>query len=236
LNPVYSMDSILGLLDQLFEARQGEWWDAFFSDREKPCPFFIEYPDENLLQWVRSGDLKPGKALELGCGNGRNALFLAQNGYQVDAVDYSEKAISWAIENTHKADVEVNYICDSLFEVELLEDHYDFVYDCGCFHHIAPHRRQTYVELIARTIRAGGHFGLVCFAPEGGSGLSDLEMYQQQSLRGGIGYTKQHLLDIFAHRFKVELIRKMQEPKDDEATFGKDFLWVALMKSRKSGS
>lgn len=72
--------------------------DGFFSDRAKPCPFFVEWPDENLAEWFHKDLLVPGHVLELGCGNGRNALFLTELGCRVDAVDFSQEAISWASE------------------------------------------------------------------------------------------------------------------------------------------
>ncbi len=31
------------------KGRGGAWWDEFFGDRSKPCPFFVEWPDENLV-------------------------------------------------------------------------------------------------------------------------------------------------------------------------------------------
>ena len=37
----------------------------------------------------------PGRVLELGCGPGRNAIYMAEKGYKVDAIDISEHAIEW---------------------------------------------------------------------------------------------------------------------------------------------
>lgn len=86
---VASNGELLELLDSLFEQRQGEWWDEFFSDRAEPCPFFVEYPDENLFEYFDSGNMAPGRVLELGCGHGRNALYFSRRGCVVDAVDFS---------------------------------------------------------------------------------------------------------------------------------------------------
>ena len=55
------------------EGRGAGWWDEFFADRAKPCPFFVEWPDENLIAWFSEGLLAPGRVLELGSGPGRNA-------------------------------------------------------------------------------------------------------------------------------------------------------------------
>jgi SAM-dependent methyltransferase len=92
---VYTSDDVLNMLDALLEDRRG-WWNEFFADRAKPCPFFTEWPDENLIAWFADGSLSPGCVLELGCGNGRNATYLASLGCSADAVDFSAQAIDWA--------------------------------------------------------------------------------------------------------------------------------------------
>jgi Tellurite resistance protein TehB len=58
-------------------------WDSFYEDRAKLCTFFGTAPDESLSGWVHDGLLRPGRAVELGCGNGRNAIFLARQGFSV---------------------------------------------------------------------------------------------------------------------------------------------------------
>ena len=87
-------DDALNMLDALLEDRGGAWWNEFFADRAKPCRFFVDWPDENLVAWFGEGRLTPGRVLELGCGNGRNATYLASLGCDVDAVDFSAKAIA----------------------------------------------------------------------------------------------------------------------------------------------
>ena len=53
-----------------------------------------DYPSEFLKQQLLH--LKPGKALDLACGAGRNSIFLAQNGFFVDAVDVSSVGLERA--------------------------------------------------------------------------------------------------------------------------------------------
>jgi hypothetical protein len=58
---IYTMDDVLNLLDALLVDRSGQWWDEFFADRSKPCPFFVDWPDENLVAWFGEGLLAPGR-------------------------------------------------------------------------------------------------------------------------------------------------------------------------------
>jgi SAM-dependent methyltransferase len=227
---ILTMADVLEMLDGLLERRQGEWWDEFFADRDKPCPFFVEWPDESLVDYFASGMLRPGRVLELGCGHGRNALYLAQQGCEVDAVDFSPKAISWARERAHAVGLAVNFHCCSVFDLPPPERPYDLVYDCGCFHHLPPHRRLTYLRLVTRSLRDQGLFALVCFAPEGGSGLSDIEVYAQRRLGGGLGDTEEQLREVFGEAFEVQSFRRMREMPPESKLFGKSFCWTALMR------
>jgi SAM-dependent methyltransferase len=227
---IYSTDDVLGMLDELLQDRQGQWRDGFFSDRKKPCPFFVEWPDESLVSQFASGELRPGRVLELGCGHGRNALYLASQGCEVDAVDFSEKAIGWAEERAAGSGLKVNFICNSIFDLDINPSAYDIVYDCGCFHHLPPHRRETYVDLVTKALKPGGRFGLVCFTPKAGSGLTDMEVYEQRKLGGGLGYTESQLREIFSRTFEILSLRKMKETPPDSKLFGKGFFWTLLLK------
>jgi SAM-dependent methyltransferase len=217
------------MLDQLLEKGDAAWWDGFFRDRTKACPFFVDWPDETLVNDVQNGVLLPGRVLELGCGNGRNAVYMRSQGCSVDAVDFSEAAITWARDRAEAAGQSVNYIQTSIFELEVASGMYDTVYDSGCFHHIAPHRRGSYLELVSTVLKPGGVLSLICFCPAGGSGLTDMQVYEQRTLGGGLGYSEQGLRHIFGSRFQFAEIRRMRNMRPEDELFGQDFLWAARM-------
>jgi ribosomal protein S18 acetylase RimI-like enzyme len=206
-------------------------WQSFFEDRARPCPIFVLAPDENLHGWINDGLVKPGRALDIGCGNARNSIFLARNGFTVDAVDVSASAVQWAREEIGKAGVPVAVHCESIFDFDVQEGGYELVYDSGCFHHIAPHLRPDYVQRVARALKPGGMFGLVCFTPEGGSGYSDEDVYSRKSLGWGLGYDEARLRQIWGERFDIEVFRRMREQPPGASLFGRDFLWA--MRARK---
>ncbi len=207
----------------------GPWWDEFFADRSKPIPFFAERPDENLAEWFSGGLLHPGRVLELGCGNGRNATYLASLGCTVDAVDFSAQAISWARERADRAGVPVAFQHCSIFDAPFTGGSYDLVYDSGCFHHIPPHRRGDYAALVQRALAPGGSYGLVCFTPEGGSGYTDREVYQRASLGGGLGYSADRLCAWWDKPpFSVRILRPMNPASEPSPYFGEAFLQVLL--------
>ncbi len=223
-------------LDALFADRQQTWWDGFYADRSKPVPFFVDVADECLLEWLReAGPVPPGAlALDLGCGNGRNAIALAQAGYAVRAVDYSPAAVAWAAEAARRAGVLLQLEQASVFDLALPPQSADFIYDSGCFHHLAPHRRADYVQWVSAALKPGGCFGLVCFRPEGGSGLSDVEVYERRSLGGGLGYAKAQLREIWGQgALQIEVLRPMRDClPQTQGCFGMSILWALRARKR----
>ncbi|MBV9381675.1 MAG: class I SAM-dependent methyltransferase [Streptosporangiaceae bacterium] len=225
---IYTRDDILHMLDTLLASRAIRW-DELFTRPARPCPFLVEWPDENLAAWFSGGLLTPGHVLELGCGHGRNATYLASLGCSVDAIDASAAAITWAGERAERAGAPVDFRCCSIFDAEITGQSYDLVYDSGCFHHLPPHRRQDYVELVSRALKPGGSYGLVCFRPEGGSGYTDQQVYERASLGGGLGYTEDRLRVLWdTPPFSLRVLRQMNKTNRHGPYFGEDFLWALL--------
>jgi SAM-dependent methyltransferase len=209
-------------------AHESHRWHAFYEDRARPCAFFGTAPDESLVGWVDDGLLRPGRAVDLGCGNGRNAIFLARSGFTTLAVDYSPTAIAWARDRVAEAGVPVTLMCQDVFALQLEPGSHDLVYDSGCFHHIPPHRRDEYVERVVGALKPGGWFGLTCFRPEGGSGYSDAEVYERRSMGGGLGYTEAQLREIWSCGLQIRVVRQMAQTSAGSGLFGESFLWVVL--------
>ncbi|WP_030265704.1 class I SAM-dependent methyltransferase [Streptomyces violens] len=249
---IRTVDDVLRLLDGLFapEADRwttggASWWDDFYADRTREVPFFVAKPDESLVSYLERGLIAPGRALDLGCGPGRNALHLASLGFEVDAVDLSPAAIAWAEDRAREAGfgsgsgaetgAKVTFHCGDAFTLAdgALAGPYDLIYDSGCFHHLPPHRRISYLALLDRALAPGGHFGLTCFAAGGmGSEAPDEDFYRrsESGLHGGIAYTAESLRWIFSDLTEVELRRMHNEPPESPH-FGEPFLWTALFRS-----
>lgn len=209
-----------------------EFWDDFYTDRTKEIPFFkIKGPDENLVDYFKNG-LAPKRVLEIGCGPGRNAVYMAKKGCEVDALDLSNNAIEWAKERAREEGVNIDFHCISLFDFKFKPHSYDFIYDCGLFHHLAPHRRLTYLEMLKKALKRDGYFGIVCFNTEGALETSDWEVYKEGSLKGGIGYTEGRLKEVFMNDFNLIDFREMKKISQPDKLFGEDFLWVSLMQVR----
>lgn len=226
-------EDLLKMLDSLLR-EPSEFWDTFYADRNKKIPFFENKPDENLVAYFNSSLMNSGRVLELGSGPGRNAIYFAEQNCEVDAIDLSLTSIQWAKERAIEKQVDIHFIHENLFDVKIEPNTYDIVYDSGCFHHIAPHRRTNYKELVWNALKPGGLFAITCFVEGGalgGSNITDWEVYRQRSLNGGLGFTSEKLQSIFSDYEVVEM-REMKETSLDEEVFGVSGLWTALFRKK----
>jgi SAM-dependent methyltransferase len=238
---IRDVEDVLALLDTLFPqaedrwtAEGADWWDRFYADRDRGIPFFVDKPDESLATWLDRDRPRPARALDLGCGPGRNALHLAAAGWTVDAVDLSPAAIAWAGERAAAAGLDVRFVTGDAFVADL-PGPYDLVVDSGCFHHLPPHRRISHLALLERVLAPGGLLSLTCFdqAREdhggGGTDMPDAELYRSAWMPTGIGYTDADLRWIFAGYEEIEL-RRMRAHGPVSPLFGEAFLWTALLR------
>lgn len=227
---IKSNEDLLVLLDGLLREPQHFWND--FYDTFQNIPFFVNKPDENLVHYFEKNMINPGKVLEIGCGAGRNAIYLAKNGCSVVGVDISDKALKWAQRRMNEENVNIEFVCANIFELDYEQNSFDFIYDSGCFHHIAPHRRVSYIDMIDKLLKPGGYFALCSFEENGaygGSAMTDEEVYLKQSLEGGLGYTQNQLKEVFHFLEEIE-IRKMLSRSSEDLYFGLDGFIVGLFK------
>jgi SAM-dependent methyltransferase len=88
--------------------------------------------------------IEPGRALDIGCGSGRDAVHLAGRGWDVTAVDVVDKALERARQRAVEEGVEVRWVKGSIGELGRLglEPGYSLLYDFGCIQGLSdPERR-----------------------------------------------------------------------------------------------
>jgi SAM-dependent methyltransferase len=97
-------------------------WNEKYADES------VTLPDEPIPELERRIAILPdGRALDVATGTGRNARFLAAHGYDVDAVDVSDKGLELARERARREGVDVNWIRADLADFEFASDAYDVI-------------------------------------------------------------------------------------------------------------
>lgn len=110
---------------------QAEWNERYDTGDH---PWDTGRPSVHLRNLVQHHPIAPCPTLELGCGTGTNAIWLAQQGFTVTAVDLSSLAIERATRKVAEAGVSVTLHCAHLLEDTVVDAPVLFVFDRGCFH------------------------------------------------------------------------------------------------------
>ncbi len=99
-----------------------------------------------------------GNALDIGCGRGRNSIFLAQNGYRVHSVDFVESVLRELDEKAENEKLNIKTFCQSVTEPLPFADHsFDLVIDIFCYkHQIDAKLRASYRKEMLRVLRPSG--------------------------------------------------------------------------------
>ncbi|MBW8011129.1 MAG: class I SAM-dependent methyltransferase [Chloroflexi bacterium] len=111
-----------------------------------------------LVQLVESGRIKPGRAIDLGCGAGANTIYLAQNGFEATGVDYASAAIDKAQSRAKEANVKVNFMIDELTDLKKVSGTFDFLLDYGVLDSLRLPQRELYVQNILPLTQPGSLF------------------------------------------------------------------------------
>jgi SAM-dependent methyltransferase len=113
------------------------------------------------------GALPPGRALDVGCGTGRDAIYLAKHGWQVTAVDFVDAAIAKAKLRAADESVQVEWVTGDVGSLAGLglEPGYTLVYDFGCVQGLADSARQGAAAGITHLAAPGATLLVAAFAP-----------------------------------------------------------------------
>ena len=227
MNNINTIEDLYKMLDRYTD---GVEWSDFYSERKYGAPFVIQnrLPDENLVEILNNNQIK--SALELGCGEGRNAVYMAKNDVTVSAVDLSDKAINNAKIFANENSVSIDFKCGNVFDMQF-ENLFDFIYDSGMFHHLAPHRRLSYLDLLNKYLKDKGYFALCCFA-EGEDCADEVNDYDfYKSRRVGVAFSKERLEEFFGEMFNVIEIRRYKNGVPNTIQ-GLEFMWVCLFQKK----
>lgn len=214
MNYINTMEDLFNMLDRYTE---GVDWDTFYTKRDKPAPFlkYNKRPDKCLADFIKEHKVKT--ACEFGCGEGRNAIFLAGNGVDTEAYDLSEIAIENAKRNAEESRADkAAFYAGNIFAQDFRGREFELVIDSGLFHHLAPHRRLQYRDIVSDILSERGYFILLCFAA-GEDGADEVDEYEfYRSRQTGAAFTEERLREFWGEKFEVADLRKGENIVNDQ--------------------
>jgi SAM-dependent methyltransferase len=138
--------------------------NASFDDSYRGTPpWDIGRPQSEIVIIEEGGKVR-GRVLDVGCGTGENALYLASRGYQVVGVDFSPRAIEKARRKAADRDLEVEFRVHDALSLETLDGTFDTVVDSGLFHTLSDEERVRFVSGLGKVLRPGGHYHMLSFS------------------------------------------------------------------------
>lgn len=141
-------------------------WNEHYVAGE--LPWDTGEPAPQLVELVEEGVVPPGRALEVGCGTGTNAIWLAGRGFDVHGVDVSERAIEMAKSKASAAEGSLELTALDFLHDELPGGPFDFVFDRGVLHTFDDAEdRARFAERVAGLLAPGGRWLCIAGSTEG---------------------------------------------------------------------
>jgi SAM-dependent methyltransferase len=180
--------------------------DSIYQDlAPDEFPWNLSTPPDVLVELVESRLLLPCSAVDLGCGAGNYAVWLAGRGFQMTGVDISPEAIRLAERLASSRGVACRFVvADIAADVEKLEACFDFAYDWEVVHHVFPQHRRRYIASVHRLLRQEARYLSVSFS-EDDPAFGGMGKYRTTPLGTTLYFSsEQELRELFESFFEVE--------------------------------
>ncbi|MEW5821961.1 MAG: class I SAM-dependent methyltransferase, partial [Cyanobacteriota bacterium] len=163
------------------------------DEEVEKMPWYNPVLDHDLFNTLIHLDTQNKLILDIGTGPGTQAIELAKMGLNVIATDISKTAIVKASARAISEKVNIRFIHDDILKTRL-EPEFDYIFDRGCFHVLAPENRSDYARIIHNLLKPGGFLFLKCFSEK------------EPGNEGPYRFTPDQLKETFSPYFRINSI------------------------------
>jgi SAM-dependent methyltransferase len=142
-------------------------------------PWDIGRPQPAIVRLAEAG-LITGDVIDLGCGTGENALYLATRGLSVVGVDAAPTAVERAQAKADQRGSSATFLVADALALETLGKTFDVAIDCGLFHTFGDADRVRFERSLHQTMRPGARHVLLCFNEHQPGGLGPRRVTQAE--------------------------------------------------------
>jgi cyclopropane fatty-acyl-phospholipid synthase-like methyltransferase len=153
-----------------------DFFDAAYKGRP---PWDIGRPQKEFVGLQQRGEVT-GSVLDIGCGTGEQALFFAQEGYEVVGIDATPLAIRKAQEKAAERGLTVDFRVLNARDVLTLNRKFGTVIDSGFFHTLSNEDRPVYVKNLAAVLSPAGNYFMLCFSEREPGGYGPRRITEQE--------------------------------------------------------
>jgi len=154
-------DRQMDIIRRTMRERPDGWRIMFNNIYSSSTPGFVTQPNALLISTVEGR--KPGRALDIGMGQGRNSVFLALKGWDVTGFDISDEGLAVAHKNAERAGVKLNAIRETDEAFDYGSDQWDMIV---FMYEPFPVTSAAYVERLRKSMKSGGLIVIESFGEE----------------------------------------------------------------------
>jgi cyclopropane fatty-acyl-phospholipid synthase-like methyltransferase len=179
----------------------------------------IGVPQPAVVRLEETGQIV-GSVLDIGCGTGANAIYLAERGHEVLAFELAPRAIELANQRLGNRSLPVEFRVADVLRLGDLGRQFETALDAGVFHVFSDKDRPRYAQNVHRHLKPGGYLYLLCFSEH------------QPGTEGPRRVTQQEIRDTFTSGWHVESIAPSSYQTRPE-TMGEAKAWLATIRKTK---
>ena len=154
-------DRQMAIIQRTMQERTDGWRVVFNNIYKSSTPGFSTQPNALLISTIEGR--KPGRALDVGIGQGRNSVFLAMKGWDVTGFDISDEGIAVARKNAERAGVKLNAVRETNEAFDYGSDRWDLI---AFMYEPFPITSAVYVERLRKAMKSGGLIVIESFGEE----------------------------------------------------------------------
>ena len=137
--------------------------DRFEPTYQGTPPWDIGRPQPVIVRLAETGQIA-GSVLDVGCGTGENVLFLAERGFAAAGIDGAPTAIGKARAKAKRRGLDASFEVADALNLPVPQQLFDTVIDSGLFHVFDDDERGRFLKSLARVLRPGGTYFMMCFS------------------------------------------------------------------------
>lgn len=150
-------------MSNLFFLFDPGWWSFQWRYLRGRTPWDTHITPPEVMHFLQ--ETPPGRALDIGCGTGTNAVTMARMGWQVTGIDFAAGAIRRARRKASAQKLKIDFRWGDVADLGALKGPFDYALDIGCLHSLDEAKWAPYADGLAQVVRPAGIYMLYAWLP-----------------------------------------------------------------------